>query len=60
MKENTHLELLVAPAGMTVLVEHDATGKCEEATADDNGIVRNSDGESYSLGAYSIVAEGTQ
>lgn len=54
----THL--LEAPPGSTVLVEHDHTGKCVEATAESSGVVRNEKGESFSAGAYTIVAEPDQ
>lgn len=48
--------LLRAPAHYTALVENDRTGECVEATADEDGVLRNDDGESFSAGAYTTVA----
>lgn len=55
---DTSAFLLTADPGTDVYVARtDDRGGRWEATADDEGIVRNEDGESYSAGAYHIVGE---
>lgn len=43
----------------TIYVKNKRTGEIEEAQSDHNGIVRDSEGRSYSAGAYELMgAEG--
>jgi hypothetical protein len=49
-------DLLVAEEQATV--QDDRTGETVTAYPDDNGILRNGDGECFSAGAYSIVEDG--
>lgn len=49
--------LLTYHPGSEVYVRNNRTGDQVVAQADDDGIVRNDDGEAYSDGAYSIVGE---
>lgn len=48
--------LLRTAPGHTALVEHDQSGKCEEATADKHGVLRDDAGRSFSAGAYTVRA----
>lgn len=49
--------LLEADPGEELSVRNKRTEEIEQATADENGVLRDSEGRSYSPGAYEIVAD---